>query len=125
MWMEEAHVQPTVTSYCSVIKACAEKGSVKKAEQWFVWMEEMGVQPNVASYNSVINACAQIGDVKRAEQWFKDYHDYLNEGINFIECANLLVLPDWAIFEKFVSSETAHLSDPWHSRCSVRFRSAA
>merc|ERR1711998_579665 len=54
----------------SVINACAQNGSVKRAEQWFKWMEEAHVQPNVTSYSSVINACAQKGSVKRAEQWF-------------------------------------------------------
>jgi len=65
--MKETQVQATVASYNSVINAFAQKGDVKRAEQWFKRMKEAQVQPNVTSYNSVINACAQKGDVNRAE----------------------------------------------------------
>jgi len=71
--MEEAHVQPDVASYNSIINACAQNSDVNRAEQWFKWMEDARVHPDVTSYNSVINACAQKGDVNRAEQLFKDY----------------------------------------------------
>ena len=69
-WMKEAHVQPNVTSYSSIMNACAQSGDVKRAEQWFKWMEEVGMQPDVKSYNSVTNACVQKGIVNRAGQWF-------------------------------------------------------
>ena len=55
-------------SYSSIINACAQKGSMKRAERWFKWMEKARVQPSVMSYNSVINACVQNGDEKRVEQ---------------------------------------------------------
>ena len=38
--MEEAHVQPDVMSYNSVINACAQNSDVERAEQWFKWMKE-------------------------------------------------------------------------------------
>ena len=63
-------MQPNVTSYNSVINACAQKGDVNRAEHWFKRLEEFLVQPDVMSYSSAINACAQKGDVEKAEQWF-------------------------------------------------------
>ena len=57
--MEKSNVQPNVTSYSSVINACAQKGDVERAEHWFKWLEQANVQPDVTSYNSVINTCAQ------------------------------------------------------------------
>lgn len=34
-WMEKANVQSDVTSYNSVINACAQKGDLDRAERWF------------------------------------------------------------------------------------------
>ena len=69
--MDEAQVQPDVTSHNSIINACAQSGDVNRAEQWFKWMELVEIQPNIVSYSGVIKACAQNSDVKGAQQWFK------------------------------------------------------
>ena len=45
--MEEPHMQPDVKSYSIVINACARRGDVKRAEQWFKCTEEEHRQPDV------------------------------------------------------------------------------
>ena len=62
---------PDEVTYNSVIHACAKKGEVQKAEQWFNWITKAKLCPNEVTYSSVIHACAEKGEVDKAEQWFE------------------------------------------------------
>ena len=42
--MQQANAQPNVTSYSSVINACAQTGDEKRAEQWFKLMQQANVE---------------------------------------------------------------------------------
>ena len=64
--MQEANLQPNVASYSSVINACAQKGDVEKAQQWFNWMEKANGQPDVTRYSSEYPlSCVDQGEIKK------------------------------------------------------------
>lgn len=54
-------------SFNTMIKVCALKGDLLRAEGLIQKMKEAGVAPSVTSYNSVLRCCVRVDQVERAE----------------------------------------------------------
>eukprot|EP00929_Paragymnodinium_shiwhaense_P109331 TRINITY_DN7573_c0_g3_i1.p1 TRINITY_DN7573_c0_g3~~TRINITY_DN7573_c0_g3_i1.p1 ORF type:complete len:396 (+),score=68.01 TRINITY_DN7573_c0_g3_i1:82-1188(+) len=53
--------------YNTLIKACASKGNLRRAEELFQRMTAGGFQASVTTFNSMIHTCTMCGDIERAE----------------------------------------------------------
>eukprot|EP00929_Paragymnodinium_shiwhaense_P109327 TRINITY_DN7573_c0_g1_i1.p1 TRINITY_DN7573_c0_g1~~TRINITY_DN7573_c0_g1_i1.p1 ORF type:complete len:369 (+),score=56.16 TRINITY_DN7573_c0_g1_i1:71-1177(+) len=53
--------------YNTLIKACASKGNLQRAEELFRRMSAAGFQPSITTFNSMIHTCTMCGDIERAE----------------------------------------------------------
>jgi pentatricopeptide repeat protein len=60
----------SVTTFGTVIDACAKAGDLPKAEAWFDAMLDAQIEPNVVSFSAMIDGCAKKADPDRAKYWF-------------------------------------------------------
>jgi len=58
-------------TYGSLIKACAHRGEVARAEGLLRRMVEDGYEPTLVALNAVIHACTQTGDLAKAEHYLE------------------------------------------------------
>jgi len=59
----------------AVLRSCAGRGDVERAEAWLLHLEAAGVPPSIPGYNAMIHACARAADVPRAEHWLLEIID--------------------------------------------------
>jgi pentatricopeptide repeat protein len=90
-------LEPTVTTYTTLIGASAKSGQITRAEFWMARMVDQGVKPNVVSFAAVIDACAKSGDPTRAVHWHE-------------QMVSLGVLPNSHIYASVISA-FAHVGD--------------
>nr|XP_010939498.2 putative pentatricopeptide repeat-containing protein At1g69350, mitochondrial [Elaeis guineensis] len=62
--MFEAMQKKTIVSWNSLIAACSQNGSSKKALRLFIRMQKEGLLPDSFTLSSTLPACGQVGDLR-------------------------------------------------------------
>lgn len=68
-WIEEMSkwgVQPTVSSYSTLIAHATRRGDIVEAERWLATMMEAGIDADLVTYNTVLSAYCKMDDRDRA-----------------------------------------------------------